>query len=65
MTKFNGINNPFLDMSVSGLTLAYLSFNHLDDDEAVVWVAEAFCLLVELEFELTIRPSHGEGYLCE
>ena len=53
------LNNPFLDMSVDELEIAYDRFTYLDDVIAVEWVQEAFCSNVELEFELIIRPLGG------
>jgi len=46
------IKNPFHDLSLEQLLVAYVNFNHVEDAEAVGWVVEAFCLKVELNINL-------------
>jgi|TARA_R110000787_G_scaffold219899_1_gene328613 hypothetical protein len=46
------IKNPFRDLSLEELLMAYVNFNHVEDTEAVEWVIEAFCLKVELNINL-------------
>jgi len=42
------IKNPFHDLSLEELLMAYVNFNHLEDTEAVEWIIEAFCLKQKL-----------------
>lgn len=40
--------NPFWDLTLDELEVAYVNFSMAGDEEAVVWVVEAFCLKLEL-----------------
>ena len=41
--------NPFLNLSIYELEIAYVNFTHVNDVEAVAWVVDAFCLKAVLE----------------
>ena len=41
--------NPFHDLSLDELSIAYVNFTNSEDIEAVEWVVEAFCLKLELD----------------
>ena len=43
------IKNPFRDLSLDELTLAYVNFSQAEDTEAVQWVIDAFCLKLKLD----------------
>lgn len=38
------IKNPFRDLSLDELCIAYVNFTQVEDAEAVEWVVDAFCL---------------------
>tara|TARA_R110000744_G_scaffold78025_1_gene154015 strand:- start:425 stop:580 length:156 start_codon:yes stop_codon:yes gene_type:complete len=40
--------NPFRDLSIDELRLAYVNFSQVEDVEAIEWVTEAFCLKLKL-----------------
>ena len=42
------IKNPFRDLSLDELCIAYVNFTHADDAEAIEWVVDAFCLKLKL-----------------
>ena len=44
----NNTKNPFHDLSLDELSMAYVNFNHIKDVEAVEWTIEAFCLKLNL-----------------
>jgi hypothetical protein len=41
--------NPFSDLTLDELEIAYVNFSQTDDIEAVEWVIEAFCLKLKLD----------------
>ena len=40
--------NPFRDLSIDELKIAYVNFSQSNDEEAVKWVTDAFCLKLKL-----------------
>ena len=42
------MKNPFRDLSLDELSIAYVNFTHANDTEAVEWVVDAFCVKLEL-----------------
>ena len=42
------IKNPFRDLSLDELSIAYVNFTQVEDVEAVEWVVDAFCLKLKL-----------------
>jgi len=42
------IKNPFRDLSLDELCIAYVNFTQVEDVEAVEWVVDAFCLKLKL-----------------
>lgn len=47
------IKNPFNDLSLDELSVAYVNFTMSEDVEAVEWVIEAFCLKLKLDITFT------------
>tara|TARA_R100001463_G_scaffold135965_1_gene200245 strand:+ start:197 stop:352 length:156 start_codon:yes stop_codon:yes gene_type:complete len=43
--------NPFHDLSLDELSIAYVNFTHNKDVEAVEWIVEAFCLKLKLDIK--------------
>ena len=43
--------NPFWDLSLDELEVAYVNFSIAEDEEAVVWVVEAFCVKLKLNIK--------------
>ena len=47
------IKNPFHDLSLDELSVAYVNFTNSEDIEAVEWVVEAFCVKLKLNVTFT------------
>lgn len=47
------IKNPFHDLSLDELSVAYVNFTNSEDIEAVEWVVEAFCVKLKLNINFT------------
>lgn len=43
------IKNPFEDLTLDELEIAYVNFSQTEDTEAVKWVVEAFCLKLKID----------------
>ena len=41
--------NPFIDLSIEELELAYIYFTNINDSEAIDMVADSFCLQAQLQ----------------